>query len=234
MHKIHFWVVRCLAVASFICTLPASAAYLQFTYTSQDLFFTSQKVEGVPTVVDGFVPPIPHFSISFTLPEKDLSLLPITSFFTRQLNLALDPYLSSHLNYPTLLSPSSYAQVNLDQMGQITSWNLVAFARELIPQGINDVSNEWVNIRSNNTTGDLITHQFNTETSRHGTPIQGARLEFNYAGETSPSNWTVTKIPVPEPGLAGLLLSGLGVLLWCRRQDKSTHSNEKTCLKSAN
>lgn len=227
MYKLPLGAVRYLAAALFtLVALPSSAAYLQFTYTNQDLFFTSHKVEGVPTVIDGFEPPIPFFSISFTVPEQDLSLKPTTSFFTRQLNLTLGSNIEGILDFPINLSPSSYAQVSLDQMGQITSWNLVAFARELITPETNlelhRLEEMWVNVRSNSATGDLLTNRFHTTTRQQLTLIQAAQLEFNYADETSLSNWTLARIPVPEPGLAGLLLGGLTVLLWCRREDKKT------------
>lgn len=227
MYKFPFGAARFLTAALFtFVTLPSSAAYLQFTYTNPDLFYTSHKVEGVPTVVDGFEPPIPLFSISFTLPEQDLSLQPTTSFFTRQLNLTLGSNIEGILDFPINLSPSSYAQVSLDQTGQITSWNLVAFATELITPETHvethALIDEWVNVRSNSTTGDLLTERFHAITWHHQIWIQAAQLEFNYADETSFSNWTVERIPVPEPGLAGLLLSGLAVLFWCRRDDKKT------------
>lgn len=227
MYKFPFGAARFLAAALFaLIALPSSAAYLQFTYTNQDLFLTSLKTEGVPTAIDDFVPAVPSFSISFTLPEKDLSLQPSTSFFTRQLNLTLGSNFEGVLNFPINLSPSSYAQVSLDQMGQITSWNLVAFARDLITPETHleahRLTDTWVNVRSNSTSGDQLIHRFHPLTSRRETLIQLVLLEFTYADETSLSNWTVERIPVPEPGLAGLLLSGLAVLLWCRREDKKT------------
>lgn len=227
MYKLPIGTLRYLVAALFtLVALPSSAAYLQFTYTNQDLLFTSLKIEGVPTVIDDFVPVIPSFSISFTLPEKDLSLQPTTSFFTRQLNLTLDSDVERIFNFPINLSPSSYAQVSLNQMGQITSWNLVAFARELVTPETNlerhRLEEVWVNVRSNSASGDLLTIRYHTTTRRQLTLIQTAELEFNYADETSLNNWTLARMPVPEPGLAGLLLGGLTVLLWRRRNDKKT------------
>lgn len=227
MYKLPIGTLRYLVAALFtLVALPSSAAYLQFTYTNQDLFLTSLKTEGIPTAIDDFVPVVPSFRISFTLPEKDLSLQPTTSFFTRQLNLTLGSDAQGILDFPINLSPSSYAQVSLDQMGQITSWNLVAFAREIITPETHleahKLTDTWVNVRSNSMSSDQLIHRFHPLTSRRETLIQLVLLEFTYADETSLSNWTLERIPVPEPGLAGLLLGGMVVLLWRRRNDKKT------------
>ncbi|WP_323813711.1 PEP-CTERM sorting domain-containing protein [Cellvibrio sp. NN19] len=229
MYKLPRNAVGYLAAALFaFLALPCSAAYLKFTYANPDLFFSSHKVNGVPTEIEdgmGFVPLIPAFALSFTLPEKDLSLQPTTSFFTRELNLSLSSDSAGYLDFPIDLSPSSYAQVLLDQTGQIASWNLVAFARELITPETNleahRLTDRWVNVRSYSTSGDQLVERFHPLTSRRETLIQLALLEFNYADETSLSNWTIERIDVPEPGLAGLFFSGLATLLWCRRRDRS-------------
>ena len=226
MHKLPLKAVGYLTLTLFaFVALPSSAALLKFTYTNPELLFTTHKVDEVPTVIDGFEAPIVFIRFSFTVPEQNLSLQPITSFYTQDLNLTADSS-NPDILYSTLeLLPFSYAQVSLNQTGEIISWDLAAFAKEAITPETNleehARTDESVNVRSNSASGDLLTHRFHPSTW-HGHWIQLALLEFNYEDEASLNNWTLERIRVPEPGLAGLSLSGVAILFWRRRAHKNT------------
>ena len=222
MRKIHHWAVRCLVVASFFTALPASA-YLQFTYTSQPLPLASYLVEGEPWDINEIPLPPPAFTLSFTAAEQDLSLAALTPFLFDDFTFALISPDADYITYPILISPASHGQVALDADGNVASWDLMIQMTELITPETNmlfyEMEDNHVNLSSSSEAGDQIGFRFHPITW-HGQWIQLVQLDITFADENNPGIWTVEKVAVPEPGMAGLLLSGFAGLLWARRRGK--------------
>lgn len=236
MHKIHRWTVRCLAAASFAIALPASA-YLQFTYTSQPLPLTSYLIEGYPQDINEVPLPPPAFSLSFTAPEPDLARSASNAYVGTDFKLSLISPEAEYIDYPILFDPSSYAQVTLGADGKVDGWDLAIQITEMITPDTNllfhRMNDHHVNVVSNSERGDQVVNRFHPITW-HGEWIQLAQLEFTFADVKNRGIWTVEKVELPEPGLAGLLATSLMLLLWSRRRGKRVGANEKICLKSVN
>lgn len=236
MHQVHRWAVRCLAAASFAIALPASA-YLQFTYTSQPLPLKSYLIEGYPQDINEVPLPPPAFSLSFTAPGPDLARSASNAYVGTDFKFSLISPEAEYIDYPILLDPSSYAQVTLGADGKVDGWDLAIQITELITPDTNllfhRMNDHHVNVVSDSERGDQVVNSFHPITW-HGEWIQLAQLEITFADMKNRGTWTVNKIDVPEPGLAGLLATGLTMLLWSRRRHKSVFGREKTCLKSAN
>ncbi|MDO8343506.1 MAG: hypothetical protein Q7T48_09930 [Cellvibrio sp.] len=221
MQTILRWAVRCLAIVSIVASLPASA-YLQFTYTSQQLPLTSYLIEEWPQ--DLFDPPLPPpaFTLSFRAPEQDLSLQPLTNFRAENFAFSLISPDADYIYYPVDIDPTSYGQVSLDRAGMVAGWNLMVQMTELITPDtdmlVHEMSDHQIRISSNSETGDQLTLRFHP-TTWHRHWIQLAQLEFTFA-DISSGNWTIEKVSVPEPRLATLLMVGLLVLLWSRQKNK--------------
>jgi len=216
------WAVRCLATAALATSLPASA-YLQFTYTSQPLPLTSYLIEEWPQDLAEIGLPPPAFTLSFRAPEQDLSLQPLTPFLMEDFTFGLISPEADYIDYPMDFSPASYGQVNLDETGMVAGWNLMLQITELITpetdmlfHGMHD---HHVRVSSNSESGDQVILRFHPITW-HGEWIQLVQLEIGFT-DTSSGNWTIEKVSVPEPRLAGLLLAGLLVLLWSRQKNKN-------------
>jgi hypothetical protein len=218
MHQVHRWAVRCLAAASFAIALPASA-YLQFTYTSQPLPLTSYLIEGYPQDINEVPLPPPAFSLSFTAPGPDLA------------RSASNAYVGTDFKFSLISPEAEYID------GKVDGWDLAIQITELITPDTNllfhRMNDHHVNVVSNSERGDQVVNSFHPITW-HGEWIQLAQLEITFADMKNRGTWTVNKIDVPEPGLAGLLATSLTMLLWSRRRHKSVFGREKTCLKSAN
>ncbi len=220
MQTILRWALRCLAAATLAISLPASA-YLQFTYTSQPLPLTSYLVDGWPYDV-GVLPPL-GFRLSFSAPEQDLSLHPLTHFVGENFTFNLiSPDADSIINYPIDIKPSSYGQVSLNDEGEVAGWNLMLQMTELITPDTDmlfyELHDHEIGVASSSETGDQLTFRFHPTLWR-GYWLQLAQLEITYADTTS-GHWTVEKFSVPEPRLVGLLWIGLLVLFWSRQQGK--------------
>lgn len=213
------------ALASTILASPSHAALLKFTYTSNLLPLTATYYEGELWDYPEEIEPL-SFSMSFTAEEQDLSLKPITSFF-------MDEFSFSHnssyyiFDYPLRLSRGSYGRVSLNKAGDIVSWNLLLEMSELItPEtdlGEHKVANRKASVVSRGGAKtcncDLLTSRIHVHTW-HYHWIQLAPLKYEFSDANQIDNWTIERIDVPEPGLAGLFFSGLATLLWCRRRDK--------------
>lgn len=228
MRVIRCWSALCLVIASLIVSLSVSLpafAHLQFTYTSQELPLTSYFVNNEPWDIAEFGLAPVAFTLSFTAPEQDLSLKPRTDFLLEDFSFSLvSPNADDILYYPLDLNPSSYGQVTLNQAGDIAGWNLVLRISEAITPETNllfhRLSRHFVTVKSSGGEGSCNCDQFINRfhpTTWHRHWIQLAKLELTYAEASSPGNWTIEKIAVPEPGVAGLLVAGLLGLLWSRR-----------------
>lgn len=222
MQTILRWTVRCLATTAIVMSLPASA-YLQFTYTSQQLPQTTYIVEGDPQELDPPLPP-PTFRLSFQAPEQDLSLQPLTHFLAENFTFSLTSPEANYIEYPIDIDPTSYGQISLTGDGTIAGWNLAVQMKELITpetdMQVYEMSDRHVNVISNSETGDQLTFRFHPVTW-HRAWIQLIQLEFSFANESERGTWTVEQADLPEPGLAGLLATGLTLLLWSRRRIKA-------------
>lgn len=221
MQMILRWAMRCVAAATLAISLPASA-YLQFTYTSQPLPLTSYLVDGWPYDLGETLPPL-AFNLSFNAPEQDISLHPLTHFVGENFTFNLiSPDADSIINYPIDIKPSSYGQVSLNDDGEVAGWNLMLHMTELITPDTDmlfyELHDHHINVASSSETGDQLSFRFHPTLWR-GYWLQLAQLEITYA-DTTRGNWAVEKFYVPEPRLAGLLLTGLLVLLWSRQRSK--------------
>lgn len=219
MQTILRWALRCLATTTLVISLPASA-YLQFTYTSQPLPLTSYLVDGWPYDLDEPLPPL-AFNLSFTAPEQDLSLNPLTHFVGENFTFNLiSPDANAIIYYPIDIKPSSYGHVSLNQEGEVADWNLMLQMTELITPETDmlfyELNDHQIRVTSSSEAGDQLTLRFHPTLWR-GYWLQLAQLEITHA-DTSSGNWTVEKFSVPEPHLAGLLLTGLLVLLRSRQR----------------
>lgn len=231
MQTILRWTARCLAAAALVISLPASA-YLQFTYTSQPLPLTSYLVEG--SSQDLIDPPLaaPAFTLSFRAPEQDLSLQPLTPFIAESFafSLTTEP---NYIDYPIDIDPASYGQVSLTGDGTVAGWDLMVQMKELItPETdlqIYEMSDHHVSVVSNSETGDQLISRFHPVTWHRENWIQLVQLEFAFTNESERGSWTVEQIDLPEPGLAGLLVTGLSLLLWSRRRIKAPATVKNMC-----
>ena len=229
MHMIRRWTVRCLAIVSLVVSLPASA-YLQFTYTSQPLPLASHSIEGYPQDISEMLLPPPAFSISFTAQELDFARTASSSYSASGLQFSLISPEAEYINYPLLLDPSSYGRITLGLDGKVESWDLMLQITELItPETdllFHRMHDHHVNVVSHSDHGDQTVLRFHPLTW-HREWIQLAQLEFAFADPDNHGIWTVENIALPEPRLAGLLLSGLAVLFWSRRRAKALAALKK-------
>lgn len=222
------WVIRCLAVASLAIALPASA-YLQFTYTSQQLPLTAHLIEGWPQEL--FEPPLPApaFTLSFQAAEQDLSVQPLTHFLAENFTFSLISPEADYIYYPVDISSTSYGQLSLNRQGEVAQWDLMLQMTELITPDTDmlfyDMHDHQISVTSSSETGDQLTIGYHPITwHRHW--IQLAQLEFTFANAGS-GHWTVETISVPEPRLIVLLSMGLLVLFWSRQKRKHLIDDDK-------
>lgn len=211
----------CLALMAVVFTAPASA-YMKFTYTSPELPLTQALYDGEPWDHPDYwgIQPL-SFSLSFTAEEQDLSRKPVTDFYMNSdFEFAFNTNPENEVfNYPMRVSPVSYGRISLNRMGEIVGWNLNITITELITPDTDiehlRVADHWETISSrsgaNTCNCDLIINRVNVHTW-HYVWIQLAPLQFDYSNLNSAANWTVERIPVPEPiGMGLLLAAGLGV-----------------------
>ena len=91
---------------------------------------------------------------------------------------------------------------------------------------IYDMNDHHVSATSNSETGDQLTFRFHPVTW-HREWIQLVQLEFAFTNESERGTWTIEKVDLPEPGLAGLLVTGLTLLLWSRRRAQAPATTKK-------
>lgn len=210
-----------LAVLSLVISLPAFA-YLQFTYTSPQLPLTAAYYDGSPweDYPVELREPV-SFSLSFKTDEQDLSRKPVTDFYMKDFEFTFNFEAGDGVfDYPMRVSPVSYGRVSLNREGEIVGWNLTITITELITPETDiervHVADYWELILSRGGDGtcncDQLISRFNVHTW-HYVWLQLAPLQFDYSSLTNAGNWTIERIPVPEPmGLGLLLATGLGLL----------------------
>ncbi|HTF96981.1 MAG TPA: PEP-CTERM sorting domain-containing protein [Cellvibrio sp.] len=226
MYKFYCWIARILFFSALMISLPASA-YLQFTYTSQQLPLTQALYDNAPWEDFAYEDYGPfNFSISFKADEQDLSLKPVTHFLMDDFTFAFDADYFV-LDYLLRISPTSNGRVSLNKNGEIVGWNFTVTITELITPDT-DMAHYYAaghrdTITSRGGAGscncDVFTNRVNAHTW-HYVWFKLAPLQYIYSGESQFGNWTIEKINVPEPGSAGLLMAGLLGLLGLRSADK--------------
>lgn len=217
----------CLALAALVFALPASA-YMKFTYTSPELPLTNALYDGEPWWDDypfEVREPV-SFSLSFTAAEQDLSRKAVTDFYMDDFDFTFN-FVPSYdiFAYPMRVSPASYGRISLNRMGEIVGWNLIITITELITPDTDiervHVADYWELIQSRGGAGtcncDLLISRLNVHTW-HGAWIQLAPIQFDYSNVNSADNWTVERVPVPEPMGFALLFTGLAGLFGLRRR----------------
>ena len=234
MSKLPFGAARYLlaaliALVAPLLALPSSAALLKFTYTSNPLplsavYWDHQEIDFQEIGID--LPPL-AFTLSFSAAEQDLSRAPHTHFFMNDFTFALTSG-GDYLSFPLNISAGSQKRVTLNKQGDVIGWNLhLIMTEQKTPETdpvVHKLSNNKIDLisRSGNSTCncDFFEHRYHPVTwHRHW--IQLIPIELEFSAINKPSNWTIERIDVPEPGLAGLLFSGLAVLLWRRRAHKN-------------
>lgn len=218
-------VVRCLAFIALILSLPASA-HLLFTYTSDELPITAFAMDGELQDIELYrdLSPI-SFSFSFTAPEQDLSLQPSTVFRFKEFSFSVAYADGSEvLHFPLdLLSSRSGGWVTLNSAGEVTGWNVLLRITELVTPETDlflyRLARHFVALKTSSETGeDKFSNRFHPLLEHGDHWHQLVKLQLSYSGANAADNWTLARIAVPEPGVAGLLLAGLLGLCWSRRE----------------
>ena len=216
------------ALVASVIALPSSAALLKFTYTSNPLplsavYWDDSEIDFQEMGID--LPPL-SFTLSFNAAEQDLSQSAYTHFFINDFTFAFTSE-ANYFSFPLNISASSQKRVTLNKQGDVIGWNLrLIMTEQKTPETdpvVHKLSNNKIDLISrsgNNTCNcDIYEHSYHPVTwHRHW--IQLIPIELQFAAANQPSNWTIERIDVPEPGLAGLFFSGLAILLWCRRRDR--------------
>ncbi|WP_039916788.1 PEP-CTERM sorting domain-containing protein [Cellvibrio mixtus] len=222
MRVIYKWAARCSVIALFVFSLPASA-HLVFTYTSDELPLTSYSINGELDDLANHTDILPiAFTFSFTAPEQDLSLNPSTKFSFKNFTFSLiSP--EGLIEFPLdLFSERSGGWVNLDSAGNVLEWNVLLRITELITPDtdliLHRLARHFVALKTNSETGeDKFTNRFHP-VEWESRWVQGEKIQQSYSGGNDAGNWSITKVDVPEPGVAGLLLAGVLGLFWSRRE----------------
>jgi len=215
--------------SSAILFTQSAAAYLQLTYTSNPLNFSQGYLGGEPDdTVGSFDPPYPSFNVTF----NNISDVPSTQNLAASgfVNLSDWPILSEDV-------PVSTGSITLGENGIPTAWNFSLQLTKSIP-GVRDLEFDedgeliYFNDYSlPSKTSWLFESSYgagtcNCDRYRYDDDIYIERayyswayantLGFLYDGESSPSNWSVTKVDVPEPKT--YLLLALGLIVLCVRK----------------
>jgi hypothetical protein len=224
--------VKCalsFAVYSSAILFTQSAAAYQLTYTTNPLLFLQGYLGGEP---DGYVgsydPPFPSLSVTFDniadqTPTQNLTGTGFTSI----------------RDWPTLAEdlPVSNGSLTLGTDGIPTAWNFSLQLTRSIP-GVRDLEldengetiyfNEfslpsktsWLFESSYGAgTCNCDTYKYEVDSYIERPYYSWAyanTLGFLYGGEGSPSNWSVSKVDVPEPKT--YLLFALGLIVMCVRK----------------
>jgi hypothetical protein len=207
----------------------SAAAYLQLTYTSNPLSFLQGYLGGEPSDdVGSDDQPLPSFSVIFDRISDGSS--------TQTLSGTGFASVLDESNFAENI-PVSTGSLTLNEDGTPAAWNFSLQLTKLIP-GVRDLEfdengelvyfNEyslpsktsWL-FESSYGAGTCNCDKYLYEDDIY---IERAyyswayanTLGFLYGGESSPSNWSVTKVDVPEPKT--YLLFALGLIVMCVRK----------------
>ena len=204
----------------------AANAVLLFTYTSNQLpwqasYSESESVEWGNDIA-------PSFTLSFTAPEQDWTLKKNTNLFMENPSITLtDNYILEQIDIRSL----SYGRVTLDKNGDVTGWNLILFLTEYIAPNATPFEKYLYQLTSERI--DIVS-RYGSDTcncdsfKKHFYPVyyfprsnsymRLVQQDRFYGDSNDPGQWTISHINVSEPPALGLLVIGLGSLMFYRRR----------------
>lgn len=205
-------------VFALLFTQMALAGYITYTYTSQPLdwrsttLYYSLQLEPPPPEVEP-----PFFQFSFRLLDTLLSPVAPTRVGM------LDPvvHLGPGDTWDGRLQASSKGDITVNPDGSIAAWDIDLHLTEMNParsEYIRAARNSMSIFTSGGGTScncDLLRTRTNVFTQRHNSYLILGPMESIYSDTNSFSYWSVVRdvdIKVAEPGMASLILMGLGLL----------------------
>ena len=227
MKPFHF-LPRVLVILGSFFIAHTSAAYLQYTYTSDALEWQTTFLNDydwgaeINNDPDGKI----EFGFSFNLDESLLSSTSPSSFIIQNAEIVTDTTMGNEYYEPDFHS-LVYGKVIINPDRTIKFWNLI-FAIEARDLNESTYLNNLINhnvrvISAGGTTTcncDRFWEDVNIVTRRpQNTWIVAATLDNYYRNDSDFDNWSLTQISVSEPGSLILVALGLTGFLVMRRRE---------------
>lgn len=205
----------------FLTTLfsQSSLAYLQFTYTSQELPLLQGYRDGeVDDGIGSYDPPFPLFSASFTKTDNSQTM----TFNTGDLSVGA-PYPPYQLLNDV---PATNSSITLNKDGIVAAWNFSLAMTQIVPESPDNpmYSRNW-----------LVESSYGINTCNCDKLFFGAdlfierpfntwqfigTLGFLHGGPSDPGNWSIGEVNVPEPQPHMLFLTSLAMIMLARSRRK--------------
>ena len=226
MKKFHFF-QSCVAVFGSFFIAQTSAAYLQYTYTSDALEWQTSILNGedygleLSTDADGKI----SFGFSFNIDENLLSDTSATAFIIKDANVFTDTTVGNEYLTPDFHS-LFYGKIIINPDRTIKFWNFVTAieVRDLAESRyLNHLRDHDIRIITGGGTTtcncDRFWEDINITIPRpQNTWIIAATLENQYRSESDFNNWTITPVDVPESSSLILMSIGLAGCFLIRRK----------------